>query len=213
MTDYTPMQPAQEQQEDRAFLPATAATPVAGERGSGPSEFLPAHRAEDHQASAQPPAEQAALQRPNNKRLFIGLGIAGLVVVGGAATAIAANLGGSAGKSITVHGTMALTDIEGFTADDPNTDSTSNGVTGPCHALGGYDDIAEGAQVVFSDDSGKTLTIAHLGAGAFDANGACSFPFTATVPAGKKFYGVTASHRGTVKMSESEVSHAAVTLG
>jgi hypothetical protein len=39
------------------------------------------------------------------------------------------------------------------------------------------------------------------------------FSFATEVPAGKGIYGVTVSHRGTVKMSEAEVAYAAVSLG
>jgi hypothetical protein len=41
----------------------------------------------------------------------------------------------------------------------------------------------------------------------------CVFSFSTEVPAGKSFYGVTVSHRGTIKFSEVEMAHASVTLG
>lgn len=172
------------------------------------SEHIPEHAAQDSwpEQNIQPPR--------SNRRLIIGIITAGVLVAGGVVAAIVVSTGGSSnGSKITVHGQMAITDVEGFTADDPNTDSTSYGVTGPCHAITGFDDIADGTEVVVSDDSGHTLAIGHLGPGAFDSNGSCSFPFTLAVPAGKKFYGVTVSHRGTVKFPEGQVAHADVSLG
>ena len=83
---------------------------------------------------------------------------------------------------------------------------------GACTGAGGFSDIGEGAQVVVSDDTGHTLTIVHLGAGSGTII-TCSFPFTATVPAGKGFYGISVSHRGVVKFSEAEVPSAALSLG
>jgi hypothetical protein len=176
--------------------------------------YMPTHSAQNE--PELPPIPPGPAPRPpaSNRRLFIGLITAGVVVIGGVVAAIVVATGSSSGSGkITVHGTMDITDFEGFTADDPNTDSSSSGVTGPCHAIGGYDDIAEGTEVVISDDGGKTLAIGHLDSGSFDANGSCAFSFTMTVPAGKKFYGVTVSHRGTVKFPEAEVTHAAVSLG
>lgn len=177
------------------------------------SDYMPAHAGgvwpEPQHQKFTPPAEQP---RPSNKRLFIVLGIVAVLIVGAVVGAIVATTGGASGRKITVHGTMVLSDVEGFTADDPNTDSTSYGVTGPCHTTSGYTDIAEGTEVVISDDAGKTLSIGRLGAGSFNSDGACSFPFTMTVPAGKRFY-ITVSHRGTVKMPEAEVTKAALSLG
>ena len=85
--------------------------------------------------------------------------------------------------------------------------------TGPCKTTEGYSDIASGASVVISDDKANTLAITDLGAGNFDANGVCVFDFTASVPAGKGFYGISVTHRGTVKFSEADVRHPALTLG
>lgn len=122
----------------------------------------------------------------------------------------------TAARGITVHGSMTVTDPTEIESTDFMNYGTDNQPTdGPCMTYGGgFSDIAEGAQVVISDDVGRTLTIAHLEAGTFRVLGTqCSFPFTAKIPAGKSYYGVTVSHRGTVKMTEAEVATAAVTLG
>jgi len=81
-----------------------------------------------------------------------------------------------------------------------------------CAGSGGYSDIQAGAEVVISDDNGATLAITHLTGGS-GLSTSCEFSIATKVPAGKGFYGVTVSHRGTVKMSEAEVTNAAVSLG
>lgn len=93
-------------------------------------------------------------------------------------------------------------------------DPTGLPTSGPCQSGGdGYTDVATGAEVVITDDAGATLVITQLGMGAFDATRHCVFPFSASVPAGKRFYGVQVSHRGTVKESEADMGHVALTLG
>lgn len=79
-----------------------------------------------------------------------------------------------------------------------------------CSGSGGYADLTAGAQVVISDDAGKTLTITRLDDGepssADDPEGRCTFPFSGTVPAGKGFYSITVTHRGAVKFSELDMT-------
>lgn len=112
---------------------------------------------------------------------------------------------------IAVTGSVTLTDP----------DSTLNAAltgTHDCGGVGGYSDIKEGAQVVISDDAGKTLTISHLTAGQTPEqktglNNDCVFGFTAQVPAGKRFYGVQVTHRGVVKMAEAELPSASLSIG
>lgn len=81
--------------------------------------------------------------------------------------------------------------------------------TDSCTGMNGYNDITEGAEVVVSDDSGATLAITNLGPGvpgkAFIFEG-CKFAFTASVPSGHRFYGITVSHRGTVKFTEQQMT-------
>jgi len=146
----------------------------------------------------QEPPTPAPRKRYWHPAMWIGVAVAAAVTAGLLITMTS----GSGSATVTVHGTMTLTD-------------SSGGVTGetPCNGSGGYSDIADGAQVVISDDTGKTLTIVQLTGGVGFAGVSCVFDFTAKVPAGKSYYGVTVTHRGTVKMSEAELATAAVTLG
>jgi hypothetical protein len=112
---------------------------------------------------------------------------------------------------VTVSGLLRLFDSE----------STLNALltgTTKCNGVGGFSDVADGADVVISDDSGKTLAIAHLQAGFAvipkSASGShCDFAFSAEVPSGKGFYGVQVTHRGVVKIAEAALSSVKVSLG
>lgn len=76
----------------------------------------------------------------------------------------------------------------------------------PCAGKGGYTDIRAGAQVVITDSAGATVAIGSLDAGSVDDRG-CVLPFSVpNVPAGKGFYGIEVSHRGSLKYSEAEFS-------
>lgn len=83
---------------------------------------------------------------------------------------------------------------------------------GSCTGSGGYSDIAEGAQVVITDDSGQTLAITHLEPGAGDQF-SCEFAFRADVPPGRGYYGVEVTHRGVVKEREVDLGGIAISLG
>ena len=96
---------------------------------------------------------------------------------------------------------------------DLNDPDSATGTAGDlCSGTGGYDDIANGAEVVISDDTGHTLDITTLTAGSI-VSSACDFKFESTIPAGKGFYGITVTHRGTVKFTETEMQNPALTLG
>jgi hypothetical protein len=138
----------------------------------------------------------------SRKRLWLVAALVAVVVAGGIAIGLAVTR--SSAAKLQINGTMSLLDTSGDGIQ----------VTGDktCTGSGGYSDIQAGAEVVISDDKGATLAITHLtGGGGLSIS--CVFSFAAEVPAGKGFYGVTVSHRGTVKMSEAEVAHAAVSLG
>jgi len=191
------------------------------------SEFEPAHRAQDHAEWVAPqqyeplrpegPPPPPPARRPSRlPALFAAVAIlclAGGVGIGYAlphshssASAKPSRTAASAkgASTIDVEGTLTLTTTS-LSVDD-------NG----CSGTGGYDDIATGAQVVISDDSGKTLQIVSLGVGMPDnpdLTTSCSFTFTATVPAGKGFYGVEVTHRGVVKEPESAIATVSLTLG
>jgi hypothetical protein len=129
-------------------------------------------------------------------------GLVAVIIAGGVTLGLA--LTTSAPAKLQIHGSMSLLDTSGdgilVTGDKT------------CTGSGGYSDIQAGAEVVISDDKGATLAITHLtGGGGLSVS--CVFSFATEVPAGKGFYGVTVPHRGTVKMSEAEVTQAALSLG
>lgn len=86
----------------------------------------------------------------------------------------------------------------------------------PCHVTRnpGLADIAEGAQVVITSNTGQTLAVGHLDAGIAaiyelypDDGAICTFPFTVPdVPAGQGPYEVTIGQRGTINYTEAELA-------
>lgn len=108
-----------------------------------------------------------------------------------------------------VSGTLAIKGVDGIRVT--NMSQLQEGH--PCRTEGGYSDIHPGAQVVISNDAGRTLTIVGLGRGRYNASLQCAFPFRARVPAGLGFYGVEVAGRGVVKEPESALGDVALTLG
>lgn len=76
-----------------------------------------------------------------------------------------------------------------------------------------YPDVAKGAPVTVSDDSGRTLAILRLGGGTYNPDGSCEFRFSGKVEGGGKFYEVEVSNRGATKVSAAGLRHVALTLG
>jgi hypothetical protein len=111
-----------------------------------------------------------------------------------------------AAQTIPISGTVTLVDSDSAAAW---------AVTNKCTGAGGYSDIKTGAEVVISDDGGKTLAISSLTAPMLsgDVAGRCIFGFAADVPPGKHFYSVTVTHRGAVKFAEDALPTAALTIG
>ncbi len=73
-------------------------------------------------------------------------------------------------------------------------------ITGGCDSFG-YGDIKAGTQVVITDEHQTTL-----GVGQLTTAGTCRWTFQVPgVPAGKSFYGVTISHRGTIQYTEAQL--------
>ncbi|WP_215789706.1 hypothetical protein [Paractinoplanes bogorensis] len=106
-------------------------------------------------------------------------------------------------KTLTVSGTMALHDDDLLSYD------------GGCAGNGGYDDISDGASVTVTDAGGEIVGLGSLTGSTMVSGTECDFSFTVTgVPAGKGFYGVEVSHRGSVKYAEADLaSPVGVTLG
>jgi hypothetical protein len=106
-----------------------------------------------------------------------------------------------------VVGTVSLADPNGWESGGDLS------VGAACHGTGGFSDINGGAQVVVSDDAGKTLAITSLRGGKLTSGFQCRFLFTVQVPGGLGFYGVTVTHRGTLKESEADLGNVSLTLG
>lgn len=83
--------------------------------------------------------------------------------------------------------------------------STAKGAA--CVPDDGYEDIAQGAQVVVRDGSHKTIAVGRLGLGvnAADGGSSCTFTFSVKVP-DASFYAISVSHRGSVSYSRSELA-------
>jgi hypothetical protein len=135
------------------------------------------------------------VKRQTGRPLGRGPAIAGIVLGGvflmGSATNAVAAIAPPAPATFTVSGTFKLVD------EDANSETVCNGPEG-------YTDITDGAEVVVSDASGKTLGIGMLSNPSASGSDTCNFTFTVkNVPAGKKFYGIEVTHRGTVKETEA----------
>lgn len=119
----------------------------------------------------------------------------------------------AASKSVQVRGSVTVEGMGG-SREIPlaSGDSGTDGLR-VCVTTSGYDDIGMGTSVVIADDRANTLAITKLSAGQLVEAGSCRFDFIAEVPAGKGFYGVTVSHRGTVKYSEAEIDNPSLTIG
>jgi hypothetical protein len=108
---------------------------------------------------------------------------------------------------VTVVGTLTLADAGGvLNLDDVR-----------CSGMGGYSDIAEGAQVTVTDEGGTVLGVSQLSAGTLIGGGmtrSCDFAFTVNnVPAGHQFYGVSVSHRGTIQVPAADLDKVSLSLG
>lgn len=103
-------------------------------------------------------------------------------------------------QAITARGVFTLADSDGV----ENLDDVH------CTGMRGYDDIGAGAQVVITDQAGTVIGTGSLSGGTMLGSGPtrqCQFPFEVTnVPAGKSFYGVSISHRGTLQYTENQLT-------
>jgi hypothetical protein len=74
-----------------------------------------------------------------------------------------------------------------------------------CAGQGGLNDLIPGGEVIVSDAGGRTLAIGLIIGGTPGASTtACTMTFEVDkVPSGKKFYGLTVTHRGTVQFTEA----------
>jgi hypothetical protein len=141
------------------------------------------------------------------RRRVIIAAIAAAVLLTGGGAAYAATRSGSSHHG---HQSSSRTlFINGHITADPSTFMRSYHLTHPyepgCAPDTGYTDLP-GAQVVVTDDAGHTLAVGHLDQGSY-RDDECSFAFTvAGIPAGRKFYGITVSHRGTLTYTEAQLT-------
>jgi hypothetical protein len=133
--------------------------------------------------------------------------------------------GGAAGADATP--TPTATPSEKFTASGtistrpsltyfaPGDEEAGHTVGDECISTDNYDDIAQGTQVVVTDDSGKTVGVGSLNGGvlAGDADitsmleASCSFSFSVRVDSPSKFFGVEAGNdaRGDIQVSREDL--------
>jgi hypothetical protein len=87
----------------------------------------------------------------------------------------------------------------------------------PCIAEDGYDDITDGAQVIITNASGKTVGVGSLEPGTVSSTGSkCQFEFTVNgIPAGSKFYGIHIGNqnRGVIQEPADQIGNVQLTLG
>lgn len=128
-------------------------------------------------------------------RVLAGVGVAAaIVLIGVAAHAMAAP------KPINITGTFTLTDTPVFGLDS-SIDTTSDG----CEGTGGYNDLHQGTPVTVTDQTGAIVALGSLTSGV-PSGDSCMFVFgVSNVPAGKGFYGVAVSHRGSVQYTEQQL--------
>jgi hypothetical protein len=126
-------------------------------------------------------------------RVLIGLGVLAAAII--VAVVLLVTLSGS--STFTVHGTAEVKGTDSFVA--------TGGANNECAGTGGYDDLAQGADVVVTDNASRTIAVGSV-TGSAAAGNACVLTFEIPkVPSGKKFYGIEVSHRGVVHFMEKEM--------
>jgi len=151
-------------------------------------------------AAYEAPAATAPARRGVAPGIVAAIAIIGLGIGFGAGYA-AHGSGTASKKTVTVHGSLTLT--QGAYKEGDGTD---------CTAGDGFSDISPGTAVTVGDDAGATLAVGQLQAGQITGGG-CAFGFDVKVPAGRTSYTVTVSHRGTQVFSPDQIGEADMTLG
>jgi hypothetical protein len=137
------------------------------------------------QSSNPPPYFPPTPARKSQTGLIVGLSIA-IVVLLGAGVVGALVLSGH--SPVQIHGLTPTMTVNGTLIVAP-----------PCGGLG-YSDIRGGTEVTITDQAGTVLAVGRL------IGEDCRFEFMVPgVPTGKKLYGVTISHRGTLHYTEDEM--------
>jgi hypothetical protein len=136
------------------------------------------------------------MPRGQRRALLVLTVVAVVALVAAAGTAaVKSGLFGTVQPTIKVSGSLTLGSRDGVLR-----------LGSTCTGASGYDDIHAGTQVVATDESGTVIATGSLLPGEPSGN-ACRFRFAVTVPAGKKFYGMSVSHRGTIQYTESDLRH------
>lgn len=149
------------------------------------------------------------LEPPRKRRGFpaIAVGTVVLVAVVVAAVFFATRAGSttSSPHTVTINGTLTLSDTTASMLVESN---------GNCLGGGGYADIAPGAGIVVTNESGKTIGVGSLPDDGTSASpGTCLFAFTVSKVPAAKFYGIQVAHRGVVQVTPDQVADVALTLG
>jgi hypothetical protein len=137
--------------------------------------------------------------------MFAGIGVIGAAVIG-CVFVYADNLDGPFAPSMPIHGTVALVGDDGIDGI-----WTSLG-DGTCEGAGSAGDVLQGTADVTIWRDGQLVTAVSLGAGQVSGPG-CIFPFTASVRAGARGYGVQLGQRGIVRFTLDQIVHAQLTIG
>lgn len=129
--------------------------------------------------------------------------------------AVAGCGGSDESKTFTVYGKMTL-GADGVYAGG------KGDVMDPCTGANGYDDIADGAQVVVRDAHGTTVGVGKLGRGILTkkvgrfTSAPCMFIFAiepVKVTKGSDFYSVEVAGRGQIQFQKADAEDLELTLG
>lgn len=166
------------------------------------------------------PYPQPPVQQPTSRRIpvwvFVAGGLAAVVLFGIIAGLTFVLAGGkSSGSTPAAAPSTESTVLVAGTLD--LMDAYSDGTGTACSGSGGYSDIADGAQVVVTDASGKTIGVGSLVSGVstdlVGNIGTCEFTFAVRVPSGVGPYAVEVTHRGKISFTEADAGDVKLTLG
>lgn len=109
--------------------------------------------------------------------------------------------------TFTASGDLVVTDSDGLGVDH-------GGIGSACSGTNGYSDIAQGAQVVIYDASGKSLAIGALQQGEYYGADGCQFKWSVTgIPSGVGPYSVQVTHRGMVVFTQDKATNQQLSIG
>jgi hypothetical protein len=143
-------------------------------------------------------------RQPSRRRILLRrAGYVASVLVGGALLSLAmiAGLEAAAPDDRSIAGQVVLT--------GENVSTTS-----PCHGVGDYRAIREGAQVVLTDEAGTTMRLAKLGPAKAYEPGTCTFAFAIPEVPGRDFFGIEIANAVKVQYANADLAGpVTITLG